>query len=233
MHCRITAYKKVHFKRVPPRVHWGFTLWCTNADSLKTRWHVLLKTKTCTIITEVFHFYATCFILRFLLIAFFKTVGELLHLLLVHPKLIFRSALKKALTVLEDRSYQTQHFAKIFASLLALMLYINFYLHSQESFENELWIVIALKSATFSAPETALETTYFMLFLKNLTKNLKKKLVIMFVWMEYINFTNISFFYMLHLFVFLLFGKTPQPCMVVYEAPPLLLSPKHLIICIC
>ena len=48
--------------------------------------------------------------------------------------------------------------------------------------------VIALKSATFSAyesaPETNLETTYFMLFLKNLTKILEKKLVIKFVLME-------------------------------------------------
>ena len=47
---------------------------------------------------------------------------------------------------------------------------------------------MVLKSATFSAPESAhktnLETTYFMLFLKNLTKNLEKKLVVNFVWVE-------------------------------------------------
>ena len=41
-----------------------------------------------------------------LLITFFKTVGELLHLLTVHPNLILRAALKKALMVSEDRSYQ-------------------------------------------------------------------------------------------------------------------------------
>ena len=57
--------------------------------------------------------HVTCFVLRFLLRKFFKTVGELLHLLPVHPKLIFRGVLKKAVMVPEDRSYQTQHFAKI------------------------------------------------------------------------------------------------------------------------
>ena len=82
----------------------------------------------------------------------------------------------------EDRSYQTQYFAKIFPSPLASTLHIHFYLHLKESSENALWI--ALKSATFNAlesvPETALEATYFMLFLKNLTKNLEKKLMIVF-----------------------------------------------------
>ena len=75
------------------------------------------------IITEVFHFYATCFILHFLL-----WPGEPLHLLTVQPKLIFRGALKKALMVPEDRSHQTQYFAKILPSPLALTLQINFYL---------------------------------------------------------------------------------------------------------
>ena len=127
-------------------------------------------------------FYFTVFIKKF-----FKTVGEQLHLLKLHPKLIFRGALKKALIVLEDISYQTQFFAKIFPRPLALTLHIHFYLHLKESSENVLWIAIALKTATFSAPESAPETafeTYFMLFLKNLTKPSEKKLVIMFILME-------------------------------------------------
>ena len=88
----------------------------------------------------------------------------------------------------EDRSYQTQYFAKIFPSLLALTLDIHFYFHLKESSENALSIAITLKSATLSAPESApkttLETAHFMLFLKNLTKNLEKKLMIVFVLME-------------------------------------------------
>ena len=102
---------------------------CTKVGSFRTRWYVLSKTNTCRIITEVFYFDATCFILRFLWRTFFKTVGEPLHLLTVHPKLIFRGALKEALMVPEDRSYQTQYFAKIFPSSLALMLQIHFYLY--------------------------------------------------------------------------------------------------------
>ena len=35
-----------------------------------------------------------------------------------------------------------------------------------------------------STPENTLETTYFMLFLKNLTENFKKKLVIKFALMK-------------------------------------------------
>ena len=66
-------------------------------------------------------------------VLFYKTVGEPLHLLTVYPKLIFRGAIKKALMVPEDRSHQTQCFAKIFPSPLALMLQIHFYLHFQES----------------------------------------------------------------------------------------------------
>ena len=93
-------------------------------------------------------------------------------------KLIFRGALKKVLMGPEVRTYQTQYFTKIFRYPLALMLHIHFYLHLQGSSENTPWIAIALKSATFSAPEsapeTALESTYFMLFLKNLTKNCEK-----------------------------------------------------------
>ena len=65
--------------------------------------------------------------LRFLLRRFFKTVGEPLYLLTVHPKLIFRGALKKAAMVLEDQYYQRQYFEKIFPSPLALTL------HFQES----------------------------------------------------------------------------------------------------
>ena len=149
---------------------------------------VLSKTKTCRIIKEVLHFYATWFILPFLLRKFFKTVREILHLLTLYPKLIFRGALKKALMAPEDRSYQIQYFSKIFPSPLASTLHIYFYLHLKELSENAFWIVIALKNATFSAPEsapeTALETTYFMQFLKNLTKNLKKKLMIVFVLIE-------------------------------------------------
>ena len=57
-----------------------------------------------------------------------------------------------------------------------------------ESSENALWIVIALKSVTFSAAESApkitLKTSYFMLFLKKLTKTLEKKLMIKFVLVE-------------------------------------------------
>ena len=84
----------------------------------------------------------------------------------------------------EDRSYQTEYFAKIFPSPLASVLHIHFYFHLNESSKIALWIDIALKSATFSAPETALETKYFMIFLKNVTKNLEKKLMIMFVLIE-------------------------------------------------
>ena len=161
---------------------------CTKTESLRTRWYVLPKTKTWRIIIEVFHFYATCFILPFLLRMFFKTVGEILHLLTLCAKFIFQSALKKTFIVLEDRSYQTQYFAKIFPSPLASTLHIHFYLHLKESSENALWIAIVVKSETFStpdiAPKTALETTYFILFLKNLTKNLEKKLMIVFVLIE-------------------------------------------------
>ena len=166
----------------------GLLSGCTKTESLRTRWYVLSKTKACRIIIEVFHFYATCFILVFSLRKFLKIVGEILHLLTLYPKLIFRGALKKALMVLVDRSYQTQYFAKIFPSPLVSTLHIHFYLHFKESSENALLITIALKSATFSAsesaPKTALETTYFILFLKNLTKNLEKKLMIVFLLIE-------------------------------------------------
>ena len=78
-------------------------------------------------------FYFAVFIKKF-----FKTVGEQLHLLKLHPKLIFRGALKKALIVLEDTSYQKQFFAKIFPRPLALTKHIHFYLHLKESSENVL-----------------------------------------------------------------------------------------------
>ena len=70
----------------------------------------------------------------FLLRTFFKTIVEPLHLLRVHPKLIFWCVLKKALMIPpEDRLYQTQYFAEIFPSPLALTLQIHFYFHLQES----------------------------------------------------------------------------------------------------
>ena len=55
------------------------------------------------------------FYLSFLLRMFFKTVGEPLHLLTVHRKLVFRGALKKALSVPEDRShhYTLQKFSLV------------------------------------------------------------------------------------------------------------------------
>ena len=88
---------------------------------------------------------------------------------------------------------------------------------------------IALKSATFSAPETALETTYFMLFLENLTKNWKKKLMIMFILIEYISFAHIFFFLLATSFVI---GRN-SPTMhgwreIVYEAVLFFFFPKTL-----
>ena len=156
----------------------------TKAESLRTRWYVLLKTKICRIIIEAFHFYVTYFILPFLLRKFFKRVGEILHLLTLSSSLIVRGTLKKAFIVPEERSYRKQYLAKIFPSLLASTLHIHFYFHLKETFENALWTAIVFKSATFSAPETALKTTYFMLFFKNLTKNLEKKLMVVFVLIE-------------------------------------------------
>ena len=82
----------------------GALLGCSKTESLRTRWYVLSKTKTCRIIIEVFHFYATCFILLFILRKLFKTVGEILHLLTLYPKLIFRCALKKNFMLPVDRS---------------------------------------------------------------------------------------------------------------------------------
>ena len=64
---------------------------------------------------------------------FFKTIGEPLHLLTVHPKLVFCGALMKALMVPEGRSYQKQYFLKIFPSTLTLTLHIHFFLHFQDS----------------------------------------------------------------------------------------------------
>ena len=46
-------------------------------------------------------------VLPFLLRKFFKTVGELLHLLTLQPKFIFQGALEKSCMVLEQRSNQT------------------------------------------------------------------------------------------------------------------------------
>ena len=87
--------------------------------------------------------------------------------------------------VSEDRPYQTQYFAKIFLSPLASTLHIYFYLHLKESSENALWIAVGLKSGIFSPPESAFETALeIMLFVKNLTKNLEKKTMIVFVLIE-------------------------------------------------
>ena len=94
----------------------GALLGCTKPESLRTKWYVLPKTKICRIITEVFHFHATYFILHFLLKTFFKTVAEPLNLLTVHHGLTFSGALKKALMVLEGISYEKQYFANIFLS---------------------------------------------------------------------------------------------------------------------
>ena len=180
--------KKYFFKKCTLGCTEGALSGCTKAESLRTGWYVLSKTETCRIITEVFHFYATCFILRFLLRTFFKTVREPLYLLRVHPKLIFKGALKNAPIVLEYQYYQRQYFAEIVPSPLALTLQIHFYPSLSGIILDCALKVIALKSATFSAPEIApetnLKTTYFMLFLRNLTKNLEEKLVIKFVLME-------------------------------------------------
>ena len=109
-------------------------------------------------LTEIFHIYVTCFILRFLLRTFCKTVGEPLYLLTVHPKLIFRGALKKALMVLEDRFYQRQYFAKIFPSPLTLTLQIHLHPSLSGITLNCALNAIALKSATFSASQSVPET---------------------------------------------------------------------------
>ena len=131
-------------------------------------------------------FFTLCYIFYFTFFyrTFFKTVGKLLHLLTVHTKLIFQSALQKALVVEEKRDCGTGALRTLFLG------------------EHLWWLLL------FS--EIALETIYFMLFVKNLNENLEKKLVIMFVSMEQINFSNISFFCMLHL---LLSRKTRQSSM--------------------
>ena len=131
-------------------------------------------------------FFTLCYIFYFTFFyrTFFKMVGELLHLLTVHTKLIFQSALQKALVVEEKRDCGTGALRTLFLG------------------EHLWWLLL------FS--EIALETIYFMLFVKNLNENLEKKLVIMFVSMEQINFSNISFFCMLHL---LLSRKTRQSSM--------------------
>ena len=84
------------------------------------------------------HLYATGFILPFLLRKFLKTVGEILLLLILYPKLIFRGALKKTFIIQVDRLYQRQYFAKIFPSPLTSTLHIHLYLHLKESSENAL-----------------------------------------------------------------------------------------------
>ena len=132
--------------------------------------------------------------------------------------------------VSEDRPYQTQYFAKIFLSPLASTLHIYFYLHLKESSENALWIAVGLKSAIFSPPESAFETALeIMLFVKNLTKNLEKKTMIVFVLIEQISFTHIFFSCLLRL---LLLGKFPSHAWLkkifFYEAALLFFFPKTL-----
>ena len=111
-----------------------------------------------------------CYTFVLLFLAFLKTVGWPLNLLTVQLELI----LGGASMISEDRSYQTKYPTKIFPSPLALMLHIHFSFNFQESCYNPFWIATALKSETFTAPETAaktaLETIYFMLFLKILIK---------------------------------------------------------------
>ena len=113
-----------------------------------------------------------------------------------------------------DRSCQTQYFVKIFPSPLASTLHIQFCLHLKESSENAFWKTIALKSANFSAPESApktvLETTNFTLFFKNLTKKLEKKVMIVFCSERLDQFYRYFFPCLLRL---LLLGEIPQPCM--------------------
>ena len=191
------------------------------------------KTKICRIILEAFHFYATYFILSFLLRQFFKTVGEIRHLLTLSSKLIFRGALKKAFMVPEEKSYQKQYFAKIFLSLLASTLHIHFYFHLKESSENVLWIVIALKSATFSAPESAPETTlktmYFILFHKNLTKIWRKSWWSSLFWWNRLILQ--TFLFSASYILEKTLGKTPQSCMagekLCLYSPNIIFSLKH------
>ena len=113
---------------------------CTKAESFRTIWYVLLKTRTCRIITEVFQFYATCFILPFLLKNVLQSSLRTTACMKLHPKLIFWSALKKIFMVPEDRSYVIQYFAKIFRSSLVSMLHIQFSSSLKKSTENVLWI---------------------------------------------------------------------------------------------
>ena len=65
------------------------------------------------------------------------------------------------------------------------MLHIHFYLHLKETSENAIWIAIALKIVIFSAPESdpklLSKQPILMLFLKNVTNNMEKKLMIVFV----------------------------------------------------
>ena len=58
----------------------------TKPESFRTKRYILSK-----------FYFVLCFILLFLLRNFFKIVGELLHLLILHPELIFWDAIKRAL----------------------------------------------------------------------------------------------------------------------------------------
>ena len=139
--------------------------------------------------------------------------------------------------VLEVQYYQRQYFAKVFPSPLAFTLHIHFYSSLSGIILDCTLKVIALKSATFSAPESAsenyLQTTYFMLFLKNLTKNLEKKLVIKFVFYRIDRYYKYLFFlYTTSFVIWENHAWLEKNC--VYEPPPLFFfSEKLQIICIC
>ena len=163
-----------------------------------------IEKKNCGIITEVLYFHATWFLLRFLLRTFFKTVGEPLHLFKVHPKLIFRGGLKKALMVPENRSYQTQYFAKIFPSPLALMLLSNV----QPLVHPKLRILCYFSK------------TWLNIWRKSCWSSL-------FWW----NRSVLQIFLFSAYYIFRYWGKLPSHAWLekncVYEVPPLFFSLKH------
>ena len=131
----------------------------------------------------------------------------------------------KAFLIPRDRPNQRQCFSKIFPSSLALTLQIHFYLHFSRII---LECPLALNSATFSAPKSApkttLKTTSFMLFLKNVAKNLEKKLVIK--W----NRSILLIFIFSASYIFRCWGKLPGHAWLekncVYEARLLFFSLK-------
>lgn len=89
----------------------GALPWCTKTETLRTR---IVKSKICTNISVLsllhYIFYSIVFIYKFLQ----KTVEELLHLRILHPKSISSISQEKSLMIPEERSYQTQYFPKSF-----------------------------------------------------------------------------------------------------------------------